>query len=93
MSPDSVESRCNRPPIGWKCTRTAGHDGPCAAIAMTLDDLYEISNRAAMCDYYAEVPVEVAWLRFVRGPGGRKRIVVCDWYEVGAFKVYRRPER
>ena len=23
---------CNVPPQGWACTRTAGHDGPCAAI-------------------------------------------------------------
>ena len=104
MSPDHTESRCNRPPMGWTCTRTAGHDGPCAAIswfgevdAVTFD-LYDISNRAAMCDYYAEAEVlpdtrdeYVAWLRFVRGPGGSKRIVVCDSDEVGAFKVYRRP--
>lgn len=23
---------CERPPKGWKCTRDAGHDGPCAAV-------------------------------------------------------------
>lgn len=24
--------KCTMPPIGWACTRGAGHDGPCAAI-------------------------------------------------------------
>jgi len=24
---------CNIPPAGWSCTRVAGHDGPCAAVA------------------------------------------------------------
>ena len=30
---DCEEPRgCAVPPVGWKCTRTPGHDGPCAAI-------------------------------------------------------------
>lgn len=32
-----VEARqhqeCPLPPAGWRCTRRAGHDGPCAAVA------------------------------------------------------------
>lgn len=24
---------CTLPPAGWRCTRRAGHDGPCAAVA------------------------------------------------------------
>ncbi len=24
-------AKCNVPPIGWVCSRPAGHDGPCAA--------------------------------------------------------------
>lgn len=24
--------KCGNPPAGWKCTRGAGHDGPCAAL-------------------------------------------------------------
>lgn len=23
---------CDQPPEGWRCTRGAGHDGPCAAL-------------------------------------------------------------
>lgn len=23
---------CDNAPKGWKCTRNAGHDGPCAAV-------------------------------------------------------------
>lgn len=26
---------CTIPPEGWACTRTAGHDGPCAAVPVT----------------------------------------------------------
>lgn len=25
-------TKCTVPPEGWYCTRTAGHDGPCAAL-------------------------------------------------------------
>lgn len=27
-----MADECTVPPAGWACTRTAGHDGPCAAI-------------------------------------------------------------
>lgn len=28
-----IEARpCSVPPEGWQCSRTAGHEGPCAAI-------------------------------------------------------------
>ena len=23
---------CTKPPTGWRCTREAGHEGPCAAV-------------------------------------------------------------
>lgn len=26
-----MENKCNVPPTGWECSRTPGHDGPCAA--------------------------------------------------------------
>jgi len=25
-------TECTLPPSGWRCTREAGHDGPCAAV-------------------------------------------------------------
>ena len=25
---------CEKPPKGWRCTRDAGHDGPCAAVSV-----------------------------------------------------------
>lgn len=28
---------CDIPPVGWKCSRTAGHDGPCAATPAPSD--------------------------------------------------------
>lgn len=29
---EEVNRSCNVPPPGWRCTRTTGHDGPCAAV-------------------------------------------------------------
>lgn len=29
---------CDRPPPGWVCTRERGHDGPCAAVRVTVND-------------------------------------------------------
>ena len=26
------ERCCKKPPVGWYCTRAAGHEGPCAAL-------------------------------------------------------------
>lgn len=28
---------CDLPPLGWRCTRTAGHEGPCAAVEAPED--------------------------------------------------------
>lgn len=33
-----VSQGCTRPPLGWVCTREAGHDGPCAAHPLDWDD-------------------------------------------------------
>ncbi|HEY6731950.1 MAG TPA: hypothetical protein VI039_13120 [Solirubrobacterales bacterium] len=32
------EGGCERPPAGWRCTRGAGHDGPCAAVPTAEGD-------------------------------------------------------
>lgn len=29
---DAPQNRCMVPPPGWRCTRGADHDGPCAAV-------------------------------------------------------------
>lgn len=34
---------CDVPPLGWHCTRPAGHDGPCSAVA---NDDRELVSRA-----------------------------------------------
>jgi hypothetical protein len=43
----SQRSVCDRPPPGWRCTRAAGHEGPCAAVAVASGpqvSLFSISN-------------------------------------------------
>lgn len=44
-------NKCNKPPLGWSCTRLSGHTGPCAAIVNEIgrrlyyqDLIYKICN-------------------------------------------------
>lgn len=38
---DSVlEDACHAPPLGWRCTRKAGHEGPCAAVEYEDDQQF-----------------------------------------------------
>ena len=36
-SANENDSECEAPPIGWRCTRTRGHAGPCAAVVSPED--------------------------------------------------------
>ena len=41
---------CTVPPMGWVCTRTGGHDGPCAAeTAVDLDQQDHLMIELAYC--------------------------------------------
>lgn len=35
--PDPDFSECQIPPMGWRCTRSEGHEGPCAAVEAPED--------------------------------------------------------
>jgi hypothetical protein len=39
-----VDLGCRVPPKGWLCTRQVGHQGPCAAIPVTVTDPAEQTN-------------------------------------------------
>ena len=43
------KNACRRPPLGWRCSRKSGHDGPCAAH-------YEFTPQAThiKCDSYTD---------------------------------------
>jgi hypothetical protein len=32
-----ADAECTAPPLGWRCTRGDGHEGPCAAVACPED--------------------------------------------------------
>lgn len=32
--PQAMAGECVKPPEGWRCTRPAGHEGACAAVAV-----------------------------------------------------------
>lgn len=34
---DEADDWCDVPPLGWRCTRTKGHEGPCAAVECPED--------------------------------------------------------
>lgn len=38
QKPGNPDEPCTKPPAGWRCTRGAGHDGPCAAVHESMDD-------------------------------------------------------
>ena len=39
--------RCTKPPAGWRCTREAGHSGPCAAVHASMDPDAQVDLLAA----------------------------------------------
>ena len=59
----SQKLECHIPPVGWKCTREAGHDGPCAAYpdAMLVGEPQPSSYRepAAIVSWAANRLVEL----------------------------------
>lgn len=57
---------CTKPPAGWRCTRGAGHDGPCAAIHVSMD-LESIEQRADKTRVAAEKAVR-DWNAYARQP-------------------------
>lgn len=39
--PNRHHHKCNVPPEGWKCSRQAGHEGPCAATPIDTPPIRE----------------------------------------------------
>jgi len=54
-------TECDLPPVGWRCTRESGHDGPCAAVP---DDPRSVKDYKAMV---VEAEAERAALRAFLG--------------------------
>ena len=51
MKADSVqEDACHAPPLGWRCTRKAGHEGPCAAVEYEDDKQFVERGMQRICD-------------------------------------------
>lgn len=38
---ERLGTKCDKPPPGWRCTRTLGHDGPCAALPHAQEQVGE----------------------------------------------------
>jgi hypothetical protein len=53
----SLMKPCLVPPKGWKCTRGAGHDGPCAAIEDNMKKAYA---------YHKPSPAGLAIIKTIR---------------------------
>lgn len=62
MTDDLKTNICTLPPRGWKCSRAAGHEGPCAAtpiepteeVSEDTKRLQAIQDKGADWDIYAE---------------------------------------
>ena len=48
--------RCDLPPLGWRCTRTAGPEGPCAAVEAPEDAELVAKGLARLRE--SDVPVQ-----------------------------------
>jgi hypothetical protein len=64
QKPDAMG--CHLPPHGWRCTRTANHDGPCAAVESPEDIELVASAVKRLCEAAppaqpAPVQEPVAW--------------------------------
>lgn len=67
------QPQCTMPPKGWRCTRGAGHTGPCAAVHESLDpdapdndarhlELQHAADRAFKTfNRYTQQPTTTAW--------------------------------
>lgn len=57
---------CTKPPPGWRCTREAGHEGPCAAVHRSMDPDSQVDLLDA-----AKAVIHAYEHRFGAGPVGR----------------------
>ena len=48
------ENECKVPPPGWRCSRPAGHDGPCAAYSVRTGESFS-ARLCADCLYQRSV--------------------------------------
>ena len=55
------EDACHAPPLGWRCTRKAGHEGPCAAVEYEDDKQFVERGMQRIRD--AEDAARYRWLR------------------------------
>ena len=56
--PDPMDLECDKPPFGWRCTRTIGHDWPCAAVEAPedIDFVSEGMDRLRAAGFFFDHP-------------------------------------
>lgn len=71
---------CGKPPKGWRCTREAGHDGPCAAIEVPWwSRILDSPRKHAK---YASYIIRHKWFVFLAGlrvDAPLIRLIIHDW--------------
>ena len=54
--------KCDRPPIGWECTREPGHEGPCAAYPIDeIETIGRWAKRLGAPQFYVLRTIIAAW--------------------------------
>ena len=51
-----ADNECDVPPLGWRCTRGRGHDGPCAAVECPEDVAFVERGMARLREAGARKP-------------------------------------
>lgn len=57
-APSQALNPCKLPPAGWYCTRSAGHDGPCAARPISIQPPITKSMRRILLDLLQDELIE-----------------------------------
>ncbi len=50
---------CDKPPLGWDCTRDEGHEGPCAAVETPIDRAYVHLDAGTNLKHWSLLPTIV----------------------------------
>lgn len=89
LADKAVPESCDKPPAGWACSRTPGHDGPCAAVAATLAKAQEDARDALPC-WWPDFIQNVAELPDRNSPEDEPEAMIATADELGACAIAAR---
>lgn len=87
---DEADLECQVPPHGWRCTRGAGHDGPCAAVECPEDILAVADGMKRLAAQPSPAPADAVPAQ--TGMQGEARTAFEVWAKDHGFDVMIGPD-